>query len=147
MKRVICVLISVLVLLTAGIQVFAADAVSSPKLVNSWVMTINATDKTGAPCPFTPEFFDFYSDHTVVLSNSGGQHLPYKTRVTPEEREAIEKRIPEFKGQNLLLIKPNPEMDWTSTPMIYAYVFRGDSFLITLPGFSSAKYKLNNTKR
>jgi hypothetical protein len=141
-KNVFYACIFTLLLLGASIQASADEPISNPKLVNSWKMTINATDKTGTPCPFTPEVFDFYSDQTVVLSNSDGQHLPYKITVTPEEREIIEKRVPEFKGKKLLLIKPNPNMEWTSTPMIYVYAFRGDSFLITLPGFSSAKYKL-----
>ena len=142
MKNIFYVAIFALLLMGVSIQAFGDEPVGNSKLVGSWEMTINATDPTGAPCPFTPDRFDFYSDNTVVLSNFGDQHLPYKTKVTPEEREIIVKRVPEFKGQHLLLIKPNPNMDWTSTPMVYAYTFRGGSFLISLPGFSSAKYKL-----
>jgi hypothetical protein len=141
-KNIFYAFIFTLILLGASIQAFADEPISNSKLINSWEMTINATDSTGAPCPFTPDKFEFYSDNTVVLSNYGDQHLSYKPKVTPEEREIIVKRVPEFKGQQLLLIKPNPTMDWTSTPMVYAYTFRGGSFLISLPGFSSAKYKL-----
>ena len=135
-------MLAVLVLVTYQIQpAFSAKSKSDSNLVGSWKMIQKATDSEGKPCSFVPEVFDFFIDKTVVLSNFGSAHLPYTTSVTPEEKQIIEKRVPELKGKNLLLIKPNPNMGWTNTPMVYAYEINKNKLSIILQGFSPATFE------
>jgi len=134
----VLVAISMIVLQTQS--VLAANSKSDSKLVGSWKMTKNSVDSAGAPCPFVPEVFDFYKDKTVVLSNFGPQHLPYTTSVTNEEKEIIIKKMPDFKGKDILLIKPNPNMDWTNTPMVYAYSINNNELTLSILGYSPATF-------
>jgi len=124
--------------------VFASDAKSDSNLIGTWKMTQNATDSAGKPCPFVPETFDFYVGQKVALSNFRGGQLPYKTTVSKEEREIIESRTPELKGKSLLLIKPNPNMGWTNTPMIYAYSINKNELTLILQGYNPAKFMKAN---
>jgi hypothetical protein len=120
--------------------VFSAETKSDTNLIGSWKMTQNATDSTGKPCPFVPEVFDFSAEQTVVLSNFGSEQLPYKTTVSKEEKEILVARTPELKGKNLLLIKPNPNMGWTDTPMVYAYSISKNELTLILQGYNPAKF-------
>jgi len=109
-------------------------------IIGLWNLTQNATDVSGKPCPFVPESFVFYKDRTLTMGNLGNQRMHYKTTVTPDEKQVIEKRVPALKGKNILLIKPNPNMGWTDTPMVYAYSIKNDKLTLVLQGYSPAKF-------
>ena len=142
MKKIIVslMLAAVAVVITQANPAFSAEPKTDMSLVGQWEMTQNATDSAGSPCPFVPEAFMFYKDQTVAMSNTGDQSFPYKTSVTSEERQKIEKRVPVFKGKNLLLIMPSPNFEWTTTPMVYAYSVIKDELTLSLQGYSSAKF-------
>ena len=119
---------------------FSGEPQVDKNIIGSWKMTQNAKDSSGKPCPFVPESFVFYKDHTLTMTNMGDQRLPYKTAVTSKEKQIIEKRVPDLKGKNLLLVRPYPNFDWADTPMIYAYTVEKNELTLILQGWSPAKY-------
>jgi hypothetical protein len=110
------------------------------KLLGTWTMTQNSNDKSGQPCPFVPQTMQFFKDQSVLMTGFGEQRLPYKTILTKEERLAVEKRNPDLAGKGIVLIKPNPNMPWTSTPMVYGYTIVKNELTLTLQGWSPAKF-------
>ena len=129
------ILIAALVLMTASV-VFAA----TPALTGTWKISVPSKSASGEPCPFVPDGIQFFKDQTVSLSNIGNQRLPYKTELSAAEKKAIETRIPEFKGKNILLIKLAPNMEWTATPMAYAYTITKGELTLILKGWSPATF-------
>jgi len=109
-------------------------------IFGSWTMVRNATDSFGNPCPFIPGKIEFFIDNTVVIPGFSDQHLPFKTTASEFERMMIERRIPEFEGKRLLLIKPNSHFEWESTPMVYAYTVDRGELTLTLQNWSPAKF-------
>lgn len=117
--------------------VYAED----PKLIGVWKLTVPSKDESGKPCPFVPDSMEYFKDQTMVMSNFGSQHLPYKTTLSKDERMKIDQSIPAFKGKGVMLIKPNPNMDWLSTPMKYAYTIKSNELTLILQGYTPAKFK------
>jgi len=68
-------------------------------------------------------------------------HLPYKTELTADEQQALAKRSEGFKGKQLLLVKPNPRMDWRTTPMVYIYTVNKNDMTLTVQGWETATFK------
>ena len=123
---------------------FAAAAVAAGPgngLLGKWKMTTPARDAAGSVCPFVPEMMEFFSDGTMTMSNMPGNRAPFKTDLTPEERQAIETRDPALKGKNLLLVKPVPQMEWRSTPMVYGYSVARNTLTLSVTGWSPATFK------
>jgi len=109
-------------------------------LIGSWIKTVNATDSYGNPCPFVPDTMEFFLDNTMTMSAFGSRHLPYKTTLTKVERHVTEERNPDLKGKNLLLVLPDPSVNWIYTPMTYAYYFEKNELTIKVHGWSPAKF-------
>lgn len=119
----------------------ALAAGKGPALLGTWVLTDSPTDASGKPCPFIPQKMQFFKDHTLTMSTIPNRSLPYKTDPTPDEREKIEARDPDLKGKQLLLIKPNPNLDWVSTPMVYGYSLKGDRLTLSIKGWEPSTFK------
>lgn len=117
---------------------------SDRNLFGSWTMTHYATDSSGNPCPYVPESIKFFIDKTVMIPRFGNHRFPYKTTVSLEEREKIEKRVPELKGKKLLLIKLGTKFDWDTTPMVYAYSVENNELTLILQNWSPAKFTRRN---
>jgi len=140
-KFAFLLILGVMTLLAARVDIaISAEPKEERKLVGFWTMTQNSTDASGSPCPFVPQTMQFFKDATVVMSSFGNDHLPYKTIITKEERQAIEERNPDLAGKGIVLIKPNPAMDWATTPMVYGYTIAKDELTLTLQGWSPAKF-------
>lgn len=122
-------------------QSFSKEAASAGLLLGTWEITHRPVDAAGKPCPFLPETIAFFNDQSVLMSNVPGMHLPYKTELTAEEMGALEKRSEGFKGKSLLLVKPNPRMDWRSTPMVYIYSISKNELALTVQGWETATFK------
>jgi hypothetical protein len=122
-------------------QACAAEAKPSAALLGSWKITHRPVDQAGKPCPFLPESIEFFQDQTLTMSNIPGRHLPYKTELTAPERRMLEARKESYKGKELLLIKPNPKMDWSSTPMVYVYSVTKDGLALTAEGWEPSTFK------
>lgn len=119
----------------------AALAIKDGKLVGRWKLITRPLDAAGNPCQFIPDEMEFYKDETVAMSNMPGNKMPYKIDLTAEEKKKIHERSPELKGRQLLLIKPSPQMEWETTPMIYGYFLSKSGMDLILPGWSPAKFK------
>jgi len=119
----------------------AAEPSASTKLAGSWKLVAPALDPSGQPCPFVPEGMEFHSDQTASMANMPGGRFPYKTDVTAEEKQAVLSRNPGLKGMSLLLMKPMPQMDWQSTPMVYGYTVSKKELILTVPGYSPATFR------
>lgn len=111
-------------------------------LFGQWKMTLRPVDDAGKPCPFIPESIQFFKDQTLIMSSAPGQRFQFKTSLTEDEKKAIEAKYPDVKGKSILLIKPNPKMDWRSTPMVYIYSVDKNELTLTVHGWESAKFKL-----
>ena len=121
-------------------QAFAKEAKPASPLLGTWKITHRPVNEAGVPCPFLPETIQLFSDQTLVMSNFPGAHLPYKTELTAAETQAFETRSEGYKGKSLLLVKPNPQMDWSSTPMAYVYSVSKNELLLTAQGWDSATF-------
>jgi len=122
-------------------QAKANDSDASAQLLGSWKITYRPISESKKPCPFLPETIDFQKGKNLIMSNLPGQQLPYKTDLTPAERTAFEARSPFYKGKNLLIIKPVPQMDWLSTPMVYAYKISKEGLVLGTDGWDPATFK------
>jgi len=140
-KYVYVLILAVIGMIGCQVQpAFSGEPLNNTKLIGSWTKTLSPTDSAGNPCPFVPDSMEFYKDQTMTMPNFGTQHLPYKTTVTLDEKLSIEKRSPDLKGKNLLLIKPNPNMDWARTPMAYGYSVEKNELTLILQGWPPAKF-------
>ena len=126
---------------TPARQACAKDAAPGAQLLGKWQITHRPVNAAGKPCPFLPETIEFFKDQSLIMSNVPGTHLPYKTRLTAAETQALVKRSEGFKGKTLLLVKPTPRMDWQSTPMVYIYTVTGDGLTLTVQGWDTATFK------
>jgi hypothetical protein len=139
------VVVSLLVALMLSISLvplaFSQDAKPAGPLVGSWKITHRPVNDAGKPCPFLPDSIEISKDQTLVMSNVPSMHMPFKTDLTQAETQAFEARSESFKGKSLLLIKPNPKMDWRSTPMVYIYSISKDGLMLTAQGWEPATYK------
>lgn len=142
MKTIIymVVLAAIGILFIQANPAISGEPKENSKLIGTWTMSHNSTDASGKPCPFVPESMAFFKDHSLTMVNFGDQHLPFKTVLTKEERQVIEKKNPALKGMTILLVKPNPGMDWESTPMVYGYSIVKNELTLTLQGWSPAKF-------
>jgi hypothetical protein len=120
---------------------FANEANSDVLLLGKWKITHRPVNAAGKPCPFLPETIEFFKDQSLIMSNVPGMHLPYKTDLTTDEMQALEKRSEGFKGKRLLLVKPTPRMDWRSTPMVYIFSVTRDGLSLTVQGWETATFK------
>jgi hypothetical protein len=124
-------------------QLQPADAAfhhNDARLIGSWIRTLNSTDSYGNPCPYVPNTMEFFLDNTMIMSDFGSRHLPYKTSLTKVERHVTEERNPDLKGRNLLLVLPDPSYNWFYTPMAYAYSVEKNELTIMVHGWSPAKF-------
>lgn len=119
----------------------AKEAPANTQLLGTWKITHRPVDAAGTPCPFLPETMQLFKDQTLIMSNVPNMHLPYKTELAAEETEALEKRSETFKGKKILLVKPNPRMDWRATPMVYIYTVTGNELTLTVQGWETATFK------
>ena len=122
-------------------QAFAKEVKSADPLLGSWKISQRPVNAAGVPCPFLPDSIQFLKDRSLVMSNVPGLHMPYKTELTAAERQAFEERSAEYQGKSLLLVKPNPKMEWLSTPMVYIYSISKDELLLTAQGWEQATFK------
>jgi hypothetical protein len=109
-------------------------------LSGTWNITHRPVDQAGVPCPFLPESIQFFNDQTLVMSNFPGRPMPFKTELSAAEKKAFEARSEVYRGKSLLLVKPNPQMDWTATPMVYLYSVSNNVHL-TAQGWEPATFK------
>lgn len=137
-KPVQLLLICVLATFLCGVNLVYAE---DPKLVGTWKLSVPSKDESGKLCPFVPDSMEYFRDQTMTMSNFGSQRLPYKTTISKDERMKIDQIIPAFKGKSVILIKPNPSMDWLSTQMKYAYSIKNNEMTLTLQGYTPAKFK------
>jgi hypothetical protein len=128
-----------LFIITVATSAFAADP--GKLLTGTWQMVTPARDAAGNNCPFVPDTMEFFSDKTMTMSNMPGNRLPFKTDLTPEEKQAMETRDPALKGKNLLLVKPMPQMEWRSTPIVYSYSITKNELHITVTGWTPATFQ------
>jgi hypothetical protein len=141
MKKTVMVLMAVLVI--AGFQLqtaFSGQLSEEAKLTGTWTTTSCSTDSSGNPCPYLPDSMEFFKDKTMTMSNLGTKHFPFKTTLTKEEKLAIEKRDPDTKGKNLLLIKNRPDINWVDTRMMYVYSVDKNELTLTLKGWKPATF-------
>jgi hypothetical protein len=122
-------------------QAKANDADASSKLLGNWKLTSRPADAAGTPCPFLPDTITFQKGHNLIMSNMPGRLLPYKTDLSAAERTSIEARSSFFKGKNLLLVKPAPQMEWLTTPMVYGYTASKDGLILLTEGWDPATFK------
>jgi hypothetical protein len=122
-------------------QTFARTSAAGGPLVGVWQITHRPVDAAGKPCPFLPESIKVIDGQTLTMSNVPNMQLPYKTDLTAGERQALEQRSELFKGKKLLLVKPNPRMDWRATPMVYIYTISKDVLTLTVQGWETATFK------
>jgi hypothetical protein len=142
MKRIgyLLILIALGMLVSQVQPVFASEANKNIKLIGFWTKTLNATDPLGNPCPFVPDTMEFFKDQTITLSNFAIEHLPFKTDLTMREKQMMEERNPDLKGKKLLLVKPDPSIEWLVTPMVYGYSIEKNELTFMLQGWSAAKF-------
>ena len=122
-----------------AVYAFAAD--QGVLLTGKWKMTTPARDASGAACPFVPESMEFFGDGTMTMSNMPGNRLPFKTNLIPDEKRAMETRDAALKGKNLLLVKPMPQMEWSSTPIVYSFTATKKELRITVTGWTPATFQ------
>jgi len=122
-------------------QAHSKEAMADGQLLGTWQITHRPVDAAGKPCQFLPETIVFLKDHSLIMSNVPGVHLPYKTVLTVEETQALEKRSESFKGKSLLLVKPTPRIDWRATPMVYIYTVTRNGLTLTVEGWETATFK------
>jgi hypothetical protein len=141
-KFVVLLLIASMLLISLASLSFAKEKEAASPLLGTWKITHRPLNDAGVPCPFLPESMQFFKDQTLVMSNfPGGVHLPYKTDLSPAEKQAFEKKSESFKGKSLLLVKPNPNMDWTTTPMVYIYSVNKNELTLTATGWEPATFR------
>jgi len=142
-KKTFFVVLLAAVLLSIALvpQLFAKEAKSAGSLAGAWQITHRPVNEAGVPCPFLPESINFLGDGSLEMSNIPGMRLPYKTKLTADEKKALDKRSDEYKGKSLLLVKPNPQMDWLNTPMVYIYSVAGDVLSLTPQGWETATFQ------
>lgn len=132
-------LVTLIALAASG--AFAAAPAAAP-LTGAWQITHRPVDAAGKPCPFLPDAIQFFKDGTLSMSNMPKKmRLPFKTDPTADERQALEERAAAFKGQQLLLVKPNPRLDWRATPMVYIYTVSADTLTLNIQGWETATFK------
>lgn len=141
MKKFGYMLTALTLLLFSNLNPALAAGKKAAPLVGAWVQQECPPDASGKACPLVPKKMQFFKDNTVELSTMPNRSLPYKTELTAEEREQIEARDPEFKGKQLLLIKPNPGMNWLSTPMVYIYSVKRNELTLTIKGWAPSVFK------
>ena len=142
-RKIVVVLLMAVTMFTfssAG-QTFAKETASAGLLLGTWEITHRPVDAAGTPCPFLPETIEFYKDRSAIMSNMPDMRLPYKTELTADEKKAFEKRSESFKGKRLLLVKPNPQMEWLNTPMVYIYSVSNNELTLTVQGWETATFK------
>jgi hypothetical protein len=122
-------------------QALSKETGSAGPLIGKWKITHRPVDAAGKPCPFLPETMEISKNNTIVMSNVPGMKMPYKTELTAEEVEAFAKKSEIYKGKQLLLVKPNPRMDWLSTPMVYIYSITKGVLSINVKGWETATFK------
>ena len=144
MRKLSCaVMLAVVVVLSFSLvqTSFSRENAPETQLMGKWQITHRPVDKEGKPCPFLPETIEFFKDRTLLMSNFPGVHLAYKIEITEDERKALEQRSEWFKGKRLLLVRPNPRMGWTNTPMVYVYAVTKDGLSLTVEGWDTATFK------
>jgi hypothetical protein len=77
----------------------------------------------------------------LVMSNFPGMKMAYKTDLTADEKTALAKRSDSYIGKQLLLIKPNPRIEWSNTPMVYIYSVMKDVLTLNVVGWETATFK------
>ena len=74
---------------------------------------------------------EFFHNGTVTLSDFPDRKLPFKTKLTKEEKELIKKHYPELEGKNILLILLDPsEHDWLKNAAIYQFTISGNELAL-----------------
>jgi len=127
-------------MLSIGFAPQAFSKETSP-LAGTWDITHRPVDAAGKPCPYLPDSITFFNDSSLVMSNFPGMHMAFKTKLTAAETEAFDRKAPEYHGKSLLLVKLNPKMEWTATPMVYVYSVVKDEMQLTARGWDAATFK------
>jgi hypothetical protein len=140
-KSIVALLLVGLVLSLTPLQQVFAQENSAAKLLGTWKISHRPVNASG-PCPFLPESIEFLKGEKLIMSNLPGRLLPYKTDLTATEQQAFEARSDSFKGKRLLVVKPNPRMEWTTTPMVYVYELNNKGLSLTVEGWETATFKL-----
>ena len=120
---------------------FATENNAASQLLGTWQITHRPVNGAGEPCPFLPESIEFFKNQTLVMSNLSGRPLPYKTELTAAEKQSFEARSAGYRGKSLLIVKPIPQMDWTSTPMVYIYAVTKDGLTLIVDGWEPSSFK------
>ncbi|TAN45917.1 MAG: hypothetical protein EPN22_00805 [Nitrospirae bacterium] len=143
MKRsfIATVLVSVLMLIALHLSSTPSNSGQADEIVGKWKLINQPTDMAGNPCPFIPAEMEFFNDKTMSMSNMPGNKMQYKTDLTAEEKQAIQTRIPGLKDMELLIVKPNPQMEWAAAPIAYGYSLDKSRLSLTVPGWSPAEFE------
>jgi len=138
---VVLVVAAVMLLGSPVRQALAGEAGAVPPIVGKWMITHRPVDAAGKPCPYLPENMEISKDHTLVMSNFPEFRMAYKTELSADEQQALAARSDSYKGKQLLLIKPDPRMEWLNTPMVYIYSVRKNVMTLEVVGWETATFK------
>jgi hypothetical protein len=138
---VILLAAAAMLLFSPARQALSSEGGVAAPLLGKWRITHRPVDAAGKPCPFLPESMEISKDHTIVMSNFPGMKMAYKTDLTPDDIRALAKRSESYNGKHLLLIKPNPQIEWRNTPMVYIYSIIKGVMSLNVVGWETATFK------
>ena len=138
MKRALTA--TVLIIFFALIMIGAASAQEG--LSGKWNVMVKAVDSANNPCPFIPDWMEFFNDGTVAMANlPAGMKMQYKTALSAEEAKTILAKFPHVKDKShILLMKPSPQADWLTNSMVYRYSIKAGELTLELPGWTASRY-------
>ena len=119
----------------------SANETGNTQLLGAWKLTHRPVNAAKEPCSYLPESLEVFSHQTLIMSNFPNMPMSFKTELTDAETQAMVARSASFKGKSLLLVKPNPMMDWLSTPMVYVYSVTKEGLSLTVEGWEPATFK------
>ena len=119
----------------------ASDDEPGKLLLGTWKVVEPAKNTAGRNCPTIPEMMTFLNEGTVLMSYMPGRRMPFKIDLTAEEQRTLEARDAGLKGRKLLLVKPTPQTEWSTTPIVYSYMVTTNELTITVTGWSPAKFR------
>ena len=137
----VLLLVALMLSITLVPQAFSKEKSPANPLSGVWKITHRPVNAAGVPCPFLPDSIEFFNNQSLIMSNVPGMRMPYKTALTAAEMQAFEKKSEGYKGKSLLLVKPNPRMEWLATPMVYIYSLTKGELILTAQGWEPATFK------
>lgn len=138
MKR-ICSGIAMIVLFVAGIS---GSANAGPSVNGKWKVIDRGVDGSQKPCPFVPDWIEFFADGTVAMANlPQGMRMLYRTAVSDSEAKTLLVKFPYVKDKDhMLLMKPSREADWLNNAMAYRYTVKAGELYLEIAGWTASRY-------